>query len=116
MLEAHQICLKENFFFKLSSISLLFFSLCVNFKLPIYLIFLAPSIFRYFTESLFEERQRSNLLNKLFALEVNFFHFLKDFFVILAFKSSNGIPSFLIFVIMFGQISESMNIAIDGFQ
>ena len=59
-------------------------------------------------DSKFEDRQRSNLLKIVFELEIKNFHLLKVFLVILAFISPNEIFLFLMLVIIFGQISESI--------
>ena len=66
--------------------------------------------------SSFCARQTSNFLKIEFAKEIIFFHFLNDFFVNLAFKSTNGIFLLFKFVIIFGQISDSTKIAAAGFQ
>ena len=53
--------------FNIFLISIIFCSDCVYFKLPTNFIFSAPSIFKYFFDSLLEERHKSNLLNIEFA-------------------------------------------------
>ena len=116
MLEAHQSVLERNFFLKSSFKSVSFFSVWVNFKFPMFFIFFAPSIPRYFLDCSFDAKQISNFRNKFFAVSGNFNHLLKDFFVILALSKINGIDFFLTSVIIFGHISESTNIATDGLQ
>ena len=88
----------------------------VNFRFPIYLIFLAPNNFKCFFVSLLEGKHKSNLLNRFFAVEPSLAHFLKDFLFILPFKSTKGIDSFFIFISIWGHISESIKIAKVGDQ
>ena len=59
-----------------------------------------------------KEKELNNFLAKFFIRN----HLLNDLFVILAFNKTNGNFFFLIFSIKFGQISESTNETISGFQ
>ena len=116
MLEAHHIFFdKKNFLeylFKTVSLG----SDSVNFRFPIYLIFLAPNNFKCIFVSLLETKHRSNLLNSFFADDPSLAHFLKDLLFILAFKSIKGIDSCFILVSILGHISESIKIAKEGDQ
>ena len=65
---------------------------------------------------MFDERHESNLLKIDFAKEEKTFHRLNDLFVIRPFKRNIG--TFLLYklFIVFGQISESIKKAFEGFQ
>ena len=62
------------------------------------------------------KEQKLNLLNIDFEKKLIFFHLENDFFVILALSRIKGIFFCLIFKIILGHISDSINIAIVGFQ
>ena len=61
-------------------------------------------------------KHKSNFLNKKLEKLFNNFHLLKLLLDILAFKRTRGIFFFLILIIIFGHISDSINMAIDGLQ
>ena len=65
---------------------------------------------------MFEHRQISNFLKINCAKFFIFIHLLKDFFVILAFNKTIGILFSFSLIKTLGQISESINNAIEGFQ
>ena len=84
MLEAHQVFLfLIKFSISLSLFESFSFSDCENFRLPINLILFTPSCFKYFSDCLLEGKQRLILSNISFEKEGNFFHFSKEFIVIL---------------------------------
>ena len=87
-----------------------------SFRFPINLIFFDPSFFKYLNVSLFWGKHKSNIENNLFENEFIFFQRLYDLFVILALSKIRGNFCFLIFLITFGQISDSINMHALGFQ
>ena len=116
MLDAHHIFLELKYFFKLLLISLISLSDSENLRLPKNLTFLTPSFFKYFCDSLLEDKQRLNLSKRFFEkLEKNF-HFLKVLLVILPFKRFIDIFFLFKFKNILGQISESIKNTIEGFQ
>ena len=66
--------------------------------------------------SSFCAKHKSNLLIINLEKYLTDFHLLNDFFVNLAFNKISGIFFYLISKIIFGQNSDSMNIAKSGFQ
>ena len=84
--------------------------------MPKNLIFLAPNLLRYIFDSVFCGKVKLKLLNKSLENDPNSFHLLYDFLDILAFNKIFMIDFFSKFLIILGQISDSTNIAILGFQ
>ena len=83
---------------------------------PINLIFLTPSNFKYFLVSWLEGKLKLNFSKIPLEKFPTNFHLLNVFFVILAFRRIKGIFFSDKFIMVFGQISESMKKAADGFQ
>ena len=79
-------------------------------------MFFAPSFFKYFFVSIFDERHKSNLLKIDFANEEKTFHRLNDFFVTLPLRRNIGVLLSYKLLIVIGQISESIKKAFEGFQ
>ena len=116
VLDAHHDFLEWINLFKFSFNSELGLSDWLNYKLPRNFIFLAPSFFRYFFVSRFDDKQSLNLSNNDCAKDGKKSHLFNVFFVIRPFKRTMGIFFFDKLLIVFGHISESTKKTLDGFQ
>ena len=116
VLDAHQVFFDKISFFKLLLIFISSFSDCENLRFPKSFIFFTPNFSKYFFDSLLATMQRSKQEKIFLEKFENIFHLLKLFFVILPFIKVIGIFFFFKFKYIFGQISESIKKADEGFQ